>query len=314
MKSFQVKPESAGQRLDQFLAAQLKTSRKKAKQMIDEGKIFIGPRKVIIASWELEAGTAVEIRDPQEASLPRRQRYLKVYYEDPDLLVVEKPPGVACERTAQTLSSTVVDDINDYLRRAHPEIAYPYVGLMHRLDRETSGVMVYTLSKAANSLADQFKRHQIARRYLVLVEGNLVKNEGRIEKGLERNIGAGGKKMQAVEGMAKSMRAITQFRVLERYGTVTLVEAQLETGRTHQVRAHFSSLGHPVVGDKLYGSRMSAPRHMLHAAMLEFRHPLSNKKLKFHSKPPKDFLKTVEKFRGEAVGQQFRRRGKSRAR
>lgn len=313
MNSFKVKPENEGQTLDRFLAESLKSSRKKAKQLIDGGKVFLGERKIIIASWKLMPGETVEIRESGEGGLPRRQRYLRVHYEDPDLLVVEKPPGVACERSAQTLSSTLVDDINDYLKRAHPSIEYPYVGLMHRLDRETSGLMVYTLSKQANSLALQFKRHQIGRRYVALVEGNLVQNEGRIEKGLMKHLESGGKKMRAVEGMAKSQRAVTQYHVLERYGPVTLVEAQLETGRTHQVRAHFASLGHPVVGDKLYGSKMSAPRHMLHAAFLEFHHPVTNKKIKFHSKPPNDFKKFVERFRGEATGLRLGGRGKKPA-
>lgn len=316
MNSFKVNSEQQGVHLDQFLAKMMKTSRKKAKQMIDEGKVFLGDRKLIIASWKLQTGDVVELKDPEKAVLPRRKRYLKVYFEDSDLLVVEKPPGVACERTAQTLSSTIVDDINDYLRRAHPQILYPYVGLMHRLDRETSGLMVYTLSKQANELATQFKRHQIGRKYLLLVEGNIVKNEGRIEKGLRKDLGSGGKKMQIVEGksLPRELRAVTHFQVLERYGAVTLVEAQLETGKTHQVRAHLASLGHPVVGDKLYGSKISAPRQLLHAAYLEFRHPGTLKKMKFRSEPPKDFQQLVEKLRAQAVGLQPKKRGKSRSR
>jgi len=311
MDSFKVKPEQHEMRLDQFLAQAMGASRKKAKQLIDEGKVFLGDRKVIIGSWQVQAGETWALKDPNEATLPRRKRYLKVYYEDPDLLVVEKPPGVACERSAQTLTSTLVDDINDYLRRAHPEIEHPYVGLMHRLDRETSGLMVYTLSRAANALSEQFKRHTVGRRYLALVEGQLKKSEGTIEAAIVKDLEAKAKKMKTLGRGGKEGRAKTHFFVLERYRGATLVEARLETGRTHQVRVHFASQGHPVVGDRLYGSNLAAPRQALHAAYLEFRHPLTNKKLVFRSKPPKDFLNLQERFRSEALGIQRPPRAKS---
>jgi 23S rRNA pseudouridine1911/1915/1917 synthase len=310
MNNFQVTEKEQDLRLDQFLSDKLGISRKKVKQLIDAGRVFMGPRKIIIASWQLQKGDRIEIKASGMGSLPRRDRYLKIYYEDPDLLVIEKPPGVACERTAQTLTSTVVDDVNDYLRRSHPEIKYPYVGLMHRLDRETSGLMVYTLSKRANVLAEQFKRHSIGRSYLVLVEGNLKKDEGRIDLGLVKDLEARGRKMKALtsKGIPKASRAVTHFRVVERYGKATLVEARLETGKTHQVRAHFASLGHPVVGDRLYGSKLHAPRQVLHAAYLEFQHPLTHKKLKFHSTPPHDFQRILEGLREETVGVRKRRR------
>ena len=304
MKAFEVKTEQNEMRLDQFLAQAMGASRKKTKQLIDEGKVFLGDRKIIIASWKVQTGEKWELKDPNEAQLPRRKRYLKVYFEDPDLLVVEKPPGVACERSAQTLSSTLVDDINDYLRRAHPEIEHPYVGLMHRLDRETSGLMVYTLSKAANDLSDQFKRHTVGRRYIALVEGQIKKAEGTIETSIVKDLAAKGKKMKTLPGKGASGagRAVTYFRVVERYRDATLVEARLETGRTHQVRIHFAGLGHPVLGDKLYGSKTVLPRHALHAAHLEFRHPVRNKKMTFNSKPPNDFQKLMEKLRADAAG------------
>jgi 23S rRNA pseudouridine1911/1915/1917 synthase len=298
-------------------------SRKKAKQLIDEGRVFIGSKKIIIASWELQAGDKVDVVEAGEASVPRRSRYLKIYHEDPDLLVVEKPPGVACERTAQTLSSTLVDDINDYLRRAHPTLEYPYLGLMHRLDRETSGVMVYTLSKRANALAQQFKGHRVGRKYLALVEGKVPRHEGVIEKAIVKDWESGGRRMTALSGGPPSpaARARTRYQVLERYPEATLVEAELQTGRTHQVRVHFAAIGHPVVGDRTYGSggtaqRQAMPigRQALHASYLEFRHPVTGKRMLFRSKPPKDFQKLMEKFRAASVGLQFRRRGKSRNR
>ncbi len=314
--SYKPTKQQSGMRLDQFLAEAMKTSRKRVKQLIDGGRVFLGSKKIIIASWKVEEENAFEIREPGSEGPSRRSRYLKIYHEDPDVLVVEKHPGVACERTAQTLSSTLVDDLNDYLRRAHPRLEYPYIGLMHRLDRETSGLMVFTLSKRANSLAEQFKTHSIGRRYLALVEGKLPRAEGTIDKAILKDPDSRGRRMMATAGRSSpaASRAVTRFRVLERYADASLVEAELMTGRTHQVRVHLASIGHPVIGDKSYGSRLKADRQALHACFLEFKHPVTGKRMKFHSKPPKDFQKLLERFRAEAVGLQFRRRGKSRTR
>lgn len=298
MQTYSVSPKQAGMRLDQFLVQALDTSRKKVKRIIDQGKVFMGGRRIIIASWELQAGEKVELREEDEVTLPRRKRYLKVYFEDRDIIVVEKPAGVACERTAQTLSSTLVDDINDYLARSHPEKPYPYLGLMHRLDRETSGLMVYTLSKAANRLSQDFKRHKIQRRYLALVEGALKNSQGRVDRPLIKDTVSGGKKMKVLS-KAKPKgpgRALTDYLVKERFKNHTLVEARLLTGRTHQVRVHMAFLGHPIYGDQLYGSK-KAGRHLLHANFLEFHHPITGKKHKFSSPLPKDFQKKVEALR-----------------
>lgn len=298
VKSLKVTTKNHDQRLDLFLVEKLGISRKKAKVLIDNGKIFSGEKKIIIASWKMEEGQVVEVREKGEEGLPRRRRYLKVWYEDPYLMVVEKPPGVACERTGQTLTSTLIDDINDYLRRAHPEHPYPYLGLMHRLDRETSGLMVYSLSKQANRLARDFRSHKIQRKYLALVEGPLKSSEGRIKVPLKKDPRSGGRRMRTFKARpgVNLGRAITDFIVRQRFSKATLVEARLLTGRTHQVRVHLASLGHPVVGDKTYGSSVSGPRQMLHASYLEFIHPITNKKMKFSSKPPKDFQRILAKL------------------
>ncbi|MCP5467972.1 MAG: RluA family pseudouridine synthase [Deltaproteobacteria bacterium] len=302
MKNLQVNQDQENTRLDHFLVEQLNLSRKKVKQLIDEGRIFLGDRKIIIASWKLHSGDQLKVLEEQEEmKTPRRERYLKIYHEDAYLLVVEKPPGVACEASAQTLSSTLVDDINDYLKRVHPDKPHPYIGLMHRLDRETSGVMVYTLSHRANKLSEQFKKHSIKRSYLALVEGSVANFQGQLASQLVKD--SRGKKVRvgSSKNQASAKQAFTEFFVKERYDKITLLELKLKTGRTHQIRAHLANMGHPVVGDKLYGSRIKAPRHLLHASYLEFIHPLSGKKMAFRSKAPKDFQKFLERFRGESL-------------
>lgn len=316
MKNLKVTGKDEGQRLDRFLAEKMQVSRKKAKQWIDQGQIFLGKKKLIIASWELQGGDEIQIQEPGAAVPSRRRRYLKVYYQDKDLIVVEKPAGVACESTPQTLTSTLVDDLNDYLRRSQPDHPYPYLGLMHRLDRETSGLMVYTLSRRGNRLAQDFRAHRIARRYLALVEGSLSRSQGRIELSLQKDPASGGKRMKvrpaqgeikghqgrAKPGRGVSSRAITDYLVQERYPGATLVEARLLTGKTHQVRVHLASVGHPVVGDALYGQRGKAPRQLLHSAYLEFRHPVTGKKMIFRSPLPKDFRAVLEKVRKRELG------------
>lgn len=297
-KKLKVAERQAGMRLDLFLAEAMKISRKKAKALIDQGQIFLGTKKIIIGSWKVEVGDEIHVGEAA-MSVPRTRRYLKVYYEDKDLMVVEKSAGVACEKTPQTLGSTLVDDINDYLKRMHPDQPYPYVGLMHRLDKETSGLMVYTLSKRANKLSQDFKRHNIERRYLALVGGAFHPSEGRITLHLRKDPRSAGRKMQTFRASKGSRqgRAITEFWVKERYPQASLIEARLMTGRTHQVRVHLASQGHPVLGDSLYGSKIKNKRHLLHAAYLEFVHPVTKKKMKFRSDLPKDFLTQLEKYR-----------------
>ncbi|MBI3097608.1 MAG: RluA family pseudouridine synthase [Planctomycetes bacterium] len=311
-------------RLDLHLARERGLSRRRAKQLIDEGRVFIGPRRIVIASWEVRPGDRVTLRDPHEAPLPRARRYLEVVHEDEHVLVVEKPAGVACERSAQTVASTLVDDIRDYLARSHrtggrfpsaprygrpadapPAAAEtPYLGLLHRLDRETSGLMVYALSPEAEAgLKEQFKRHAIDRRYLAWVEGNVKRASGRLDWPIVKDTAAGGRRMKALQAGGggagrpqpepRGSHAVTHYEVKRRLPGRTLVEARLETGRTHQVRVHFAALGHPVVGDKTYGSRVPAPRQALHAWMLGFAHPVTGKRLAFRSEPPGDFWRAV---------------------
>lgn len=291
MPPWVVSPGVAGRRLDLFLAREGGLSRKRAKQLIDEGRVFIGAKRIVIASWQVRAGDRVSLRDPDQAPLPRAQRYLKVIHEDDDVLVVEKPAGVACERSAQTLASTLVDDIRDYLARSRARGGTPHLGLLHRLDRETSGLMVYALSPAGESLKEQFKAHTIERRYLALVEGNVKRAAGTMRWPIVKDTAAAGRRMTIHRGpdTPTGSRAVTHYEVRQRLSGVTLVEARLETGRTHQVRVHFAALGHPVVGDKTYGSRVPAPRQVLHAWVLGFRHPVTGRPLRFESPPPEDF-------------------------
>lgn len=298
-KSFLVETEEAGNRLDRFLQTQTGLSRKKVKKLLDEGRIRINDRKVIIASWIVKKGQTIAIQEAGVLSDPNASEYfLKVAFEDAALLVVEKDPGVPCEPTPQSTRPTIIEIINAYLHRRYPHLKGHYVGPVHRLDRDTSGLMVFTKKKEANRLAHQFKNHTIKRRYLAIVSGRLEQEEGTIRGFLQKSsLLKGGKKVKASTSHS-GKEAITHWRLLERYPKSSLVEITLNTGRTHQIRVHLSSLGHPVIGDKIYGEREARfARQALHASFLGFKHPLTGEWMEFESPLPRDMRRLVDRLR-----------------
>ncbi|OGQ28991.1 MAG: hypothetical protein A3I75_03485 [Deltaproteobacteria bacterium RIFCSPLOWO2_02_FULL_50_16] len=337
---FEVQAHEAQKRVDLFLCDRLPSfSRKKIKRMLDQGEVTINGQKVVIASWKVRQRDFVTLMvdEPTQREVLRAQRapgsssvpglrpgaqeeaassretppspgkggqkksgdYLKVLYEDDAILVVHKEAGVPCERTPQTVRATLVETINAYLARTQRHLTHHYVGLIHRLDTETSGVMVYTKRKEANSLGQQFRRHQITRRYLAVVEGAMDKNEGKIEGFLEKVSGRGGRKVK-ISDARRGQKAVTHYRVLERYPQATLVDISLNTGRTHQIRVHFDSIQHPIIGDKIYGPDRRSPwihRQALHASILGFVHPQTRQKMEFKDDLPEDMQRLIDALR-----------------
>jgi 23S rRNA pseudouridine1911/1915/1917 synthase len=315
-KSFQIAKGLSERRLDRVLPILLGLSRKKVKTLLDQGRIFVNGRKVVIASWKTKPGDKIEISGDQgPAPTPEATKYfLKVVYEDADLLVIEKDAGIGCEPSTVATRPSIVSIINAYLKRKCPHLKRHYLGLVHRLDRDTSGLMVYTKTKEANKIADQFKRHTIRRKYRAVVEGRIDEDQGRIEGFLKKSDLLGGGRKVALGTPESGRKAVTEFRVLERYENATLVEISLNTGRTHQIRVQMASIGHPVIGDRIYGPPHPAsppsPRHRgeglgvrgfarqaLHAAYLKFHHPVTGQKMEFSSELPKDMRKLVDRLR-----------------
>lgn len=314
-----------GERLDRVLQSVTGQSRKKAKTLLDGGQVFVNNRKVVIASWEIHQGDRLLIRKESEVPPPTADEYyLKVAHEDPSLIVVEKEAGINCERSAIATKPTMVAILNTYLKRKYPHLKHHYLGLVHRLDQETSGLMVYTKTKEANRITDQFKRHTIRRKYLTVVEGRIEGEGGRVDGYLQKSQTLSGGKKVKLSTPESGRAATTLFHVKERYAKATLVEIELNTGRTHQIRVHMASIGHPVVGDKIYGSanlrrkdpalpvrsgpgggfggdsREAAPRFQrqaLHASFLEFHHPVSGTKMEFQSALPRDLRRLVDRLR-----------------
>lgn len=270
-------------------------SHKQVKRALDAKRAFVNGRNVFVSKWNLKPNDKV-LFVPTQHDLPRadqsRFHYVDVVYEDGVLIVTNKPAFVDFEEYTRVVS--------DYLKRKNRGKSYPYLGQMHRLDKETSGLMVFTKKKIANVLADQFRDHSVKKFYVALVQGRLLKEQGRIAKSIEKGEFAEGRKVRIHEGKGK--KAVTIYRVLERYANATLLKVEILTGRTHQIRIHLSDLGHPVIGDKLYGGDavrlpMAARRHMLHAETLIFSHPIKHKKMRLIAPLPKDFQQLIDELR-----------------
>jgi 23S rRNA pseudouridine1911/1915/1917 synthase len=312
-------PETgAGARLDRWLARTRDTglSRNRLQQLIALGRVLVNGRAAK-ASLKLKAGDRLEVTVPprRRTRIAPEAQPLIIMHEDDDLLVLEKPVGVVVHPGAGVQSGTLV---NALLHHA-PEIATVggegRPGVVHRLDRDTSGLLVVAKTEAAYlALVEALRERQVKRVYHAIVWGDPGPSEGVIDLPIGRDP-RDRKRMAVVRGPA-GKAARTRWRVLERYGVATLLEARLETGRTHQIRVHMNALKHPVVGDPTYGGRVKKMlslrqsersladallrllrRQALHAAELEFVHPTTGERLRFSSEPPQDFREALERLR-----------------
>jgi 23S rRNA pseudouridine1911/1915/1917 synthase len=216
-----------------------------------------------------------------------------IVHLDDDLIVLDKPPGLVVHPAPSHKGTTLVEQLGELAAGGEGERP----GIVHRLDRDTSGLMVVARNQAAHeALSAAIRRREVLREYLALVEGELESRSGTIDAPLGRHRRR--RTRMAVRGAA-SRQARTHFELIERAGPDSLVRARLETGRTHQVRVHFAAIGHPVAGDPEYGhrGRHGLTRQFLHAARLSFRHPSSGEQLEFSSELPDDLVRALERAR-----------------
>ncbi len=303
MSQLIVEKAETGMRLDQWLVKRkVFTSRQAAKGALDAGLVRVGGRRVVIAKWELKSGDAIAVSHGAISNRAREkiagERKLEVLYEDADLICINKPAGVAVVSTSHSASLTVVDMVRAYLRRKYPGARGTYLKALHRLDVETSGAVVLAKSKNGEQISAQFKLHSIDRRYLALVAGAVENEAGTISLSVMKgDFGHGKKVAPAAKGEGK--RAVTHYQVEERYTDATLLKLRVETGRTHQIRVHCASIGHPLLGDKLYGPETSlkVPRLALHAEFLKFYLPGAGKKVECHAPLPADMRKIIDECR-----------------
>ena len=297
----QADASAEGQRIDKYLAVELSDySRSFLQEQLKEGNVKIG-EKTVKSSYQLseEEEITVLIPDNKEPDIEPENIPLSILYEDEQLLVVDKPKGMVVHPSAGHYSGTLVNallyhckgnlsGINGVLRP----------GIVHRIDKDTTGALLVCKTDLAHrDLAQQLKEHSITRRYRAIVHGNLKEEEGTIEGAIGRHP-TERKKMAINPKNGKP--AVTHYKVLEHYKNYSYIECRLETGRTHQIRVHMSSIGHPLVGDFVYGPKKcpfpNLEGQTLHAMILGFVHPVTKEYLEFTAPLPQYFEKLQKKL------------------
>jgi 23S rRNA pseudouridine1911/1915/1917 synthase len=306
-----IEDEHAGQRADVFLASHLGVSRSRSQSIIETATLNGAPLK---AKAALKTGDVLEWPDaPDESTLPAptvavTEPMPPVVFEDDHVLIIEKPAGLIVHAGAGEPQSTLVDVLRAHGRQLSTVGPPERAGIVHRLDKETSGVMMVCKTDEAHwKIAADFEARRIGKKYLALVNG-VPKPRGRIEAPLARHP----VQRQKIAVVASGRNAVTEYEVLQSWQKFALVEVDLLTGRTHQIRVHFQYIGHPVVGDAVYGGAKraleAAPNpevraaiedlsgQALHAAKLEFTHPATGSVLRFESKLPPEMQRIVDEL------------------
>jgi 23S rRNA pseudouridine1911/1915/1917 synthase len=286
--------DEPGVRLDKYVAEKcLELSRSQAQKLVADGNITVNDR-VAKAGVKLHVGDRVTITLPPPPPSPLSPEAipLNIIYEDNDLLVIDKPAGLPIHPAPGHYSHTLVNAILSYVPHLPESDDSLRPGIVHRLDKDASGVMVVAKNSMAQvNLINQFKTRSVVKAYLVLVKGHLTPGEGVIEAPIGRD--PRNRKRMAV--VAEGKEARTQYYVIKHVGDYTLVEVRPETGRTHQIRVHLSAIGYPVVGDPVYGvksPRLSRP--FLHACRLGFKLPSSGEYVEFTSNLPPDLEQALK--------------------
>ncbi len=324
LQVFDVGAENAGERLDRFLgqaaaARSLALSRTRLKALIEAGQVRVDENVARDPSTRLTAGAriAFEAPSPEESPLVGEDIELAVIYEDEHLVVIDKPAGLVVHPAPGHSAGTLV---NALIRHCGASLSgvggVKRPGIVHRLDKGTSGLLVVAKTDAAHrSLAELFADHgrtgSLEREYLALVWGGFDATAGKVTGSIGRD--PRHREKMAVVSEERGRRATTHWRLEEALGPASLIACQLETGRTHQIRVHMASIGHPLLGDSVYGSGFKTKaallgdraasaldalgRQALHASVLGFEHPVTGETLRFERQPPKDFARLLKALR-----------------
>ncbi len=317
-------------RIDKFMMNRVENaSRNKIQQAIDAGMIQVNG-KAIKSNYKIRPGDQIVFYSenaPEDYEIVPEQLPLEIVHEDEDILVIYKQPGMVVHPGSGNYSGTLVNGVAWYLKQQQPQLSeheLPRFGLVHRIDKNTSGLLVMAKTdKAAMDLANQFFEHTVYRRYVALVWGDFEEDEGTITGHVGRHQRFR-KIFDVYPDGEYGKEAITHYTVLERFRYVTLVECRLETGRTHQIRVHMQHIGHPLFNDDTYGGDRIVkgtvftkykqfvdncfalcPRHALHAKSLGFIHPRTRQPMMFDSPIPADMEAVVEKWRRYAKHKQL---------
>ena len=299
MNEFKLNCETSGVRLDKFISdANIDLSRSAAVNLIENGAVLVND-SVVSKKYKLSQGdiVVVNVPDPTPYEAKAENIPLDIVYEDECLLVVNKPKGMVVHPAPGHYSGTMVNGLMYHLKNLSTINGVLRPGIVHRLDKNTSGlILVAKNDRSHNFLAKCLKEHSINRIYYALVKGNIKKDEGEINAPLGRS--EKDRKKYTVTNK-NSKEAITNYWVVERFGKYTLLKLKLKTGRTHQIRVHMKHIGHPVVGDDVYGNvnEFGLEGQLLHSKILGFVHPTTGKYMEFESELPDYFIKVLNKIK-----------------
>ena len=298
MRCFEITED--GKRIDAYLSEKLEDmSRVAVQRLVTNGKVLVNGKKVK-SSYKVQKKDKIEVEEevPVEVSLKAQNIPLEVIHEDEDIIVINKPKGMVVHPANGNPDGTLVNAVmaicKDSLSGIGGEIR---PGIVHRLDKDTSGIIIVAKNdKAHINLSEQIKEHKVKKTYIALVRGIVKENEATINM----PIGRSEKDRKKMAVTKKGKEAITHFKVLERYDKYTLLQVNIETGRTHQIRVHLSQIGYPIVGDEVYSNgknEWNIKGQCLHAKSLEFTHPVTGKQMYLEAKLPAYFqniLKDLE--------------------
>ena len=296
---------SAGVRLDAWLAEHLDGATRSAAVKLIEGGFVAVDGRAVAKNYKLRGGETVDVTLPEaeETDLTPQDIPLDIVYEDEDVIVVNKPKGLVVHPAPGHSDGTLVNALlyhcGDSLSGVGGE---KRPGIVHRIDRDTSGLIIAAKNDAAHlSLSAQLQDHTLSRVYRCIVTGNLRDDSGTVDAPIGRHP-VDRKKMAVVAG---GRRAVTHWTVLERFSGYTYVECRLETGRTHQIRVHMAHIGHPILGDTVYGSKKAVAGlqgQCLHAVGLRFLHPRTGQAVELSCPLPEEFEAQLKKLRAKAGG------------
>lgn len=305
MKNYIVNEEENSKRLDVYIASKdEETTRSSAQRQIEQGNVVVNGKKITKVSYKVSEGDKIEIeeQEPVESELKAQDIPIDIIYEDKDIIVVNKPKGMVVHPANGNPDGTLVNAImaicKDSLSGIGGEIR---PGIVHRLDKDTSGLLIVAKNDMAHvNMSEQIKRHEVKKTYIALVRGIVKENEATIDMPIGRS--NSDRKKMAVTKNGKN--AVTHIKVLKRYDKYTLLEINIETGRTHQIRVHLAHIGYPVIGDYIYSNgknEFGIVGQCLHAKSLEFKHPITGKDMKLEAPLPEYFEKVLQELDTKSI-------------